>query len=249
MALDRPYRRTCRQLADGSYANSGNGRYVKDPRYAIEPHMYVRAFLVLQKDFQELIDFIEPADTNLNTYSYRVHELLVRASIEVEANLKAILTENGYSHRDELKMTDYKKVEQSHKLSSYAVKVPYWRGVKGVRRPFATWSDGKALPWYTAYNTTKHDRHQRFEDATFEQALDAICGLLALLSAQFLNEDFSPTNGVIGLENEDPENFEDAIGAFFRVQFPDNWPPDQRYSFDWEKLRRENDAFAKFPYA
>jgi hypothetical protein len=37
----------------------------------------------------EAVDYVEPADQNLNTYSFRIHELLMRACIEVEANCKA----------------------------------------------------------------------------------------------------------------------------------------------------------------
>jgi hypothetical protein len=35
------------------------------PKFAVDPHHYVRAFLVLQKDLLELFDYIEPADKNL----------------------------------------------------------------------------------------------------------------------------------------------------------------------------------------
>ena len=85
MAVTKPYYRTVRQLADGSYAHSGNGRYIEDARYANEPRRFTRAFLLIQKDLLELFNFIEPADQNLQTYSYKTHELLLRACIEIEA--------------------------------------------------------------------------------------------------------------------------------------------------------------------
>ncbi|MEI9931553.1 MAG: hypothetical protein WDM89_13700 [Rhizomicrobium sp.] len=93
MTIDRPYRRTVRQLVDGNYARNGQGRYVSHPKFAQDAAMYVRAFLLLQKDVQEIFDYIEPADKNLNTYSFRTHALLLRSFIEVEANFKAILQE------------------------------------------------------------------------------------------------------------------------------------------------------------
>ena len=96
MGLNRPYKRIIRQLKDDSYQNNGNGRYVEHPDYAESPQQYIRAFLLIQKDLHDLFDFIEPADKNLETFSYRIHELLVRTCIEIEANCKAILTENGY---------------------------------------------------------------------------------------------------------------------------------------------------------
>lgn len=89
MAITRPYKRTCRQFADGQYTEGGRAKYILHPRYARSPEQYVRSFLLLSKDLQEFFDYIEPAD--VNCYSYRIHALLLRACVEVEANCKAII--------------------------------------------------------------------------------------------------------------------------------------------------------------
>jgi hypothetical protein len=249
MTLARPYRRTCRQLADGSYTHSGNGRYVAHPAYATSPEHYVRAFQIIQKDLEELFDYVEPSDQNLACHSFRIHELLLRACIEVEANCKAILTENGLVLRDNPNMLDYRKVEASHKLSGYEVSAPTWHGDRAKRKPFANWANPpgeQTLPWYDAYNKTKHNRATRFHEATFEHMFDAVCGLVVLLSAQFLNEDFS-NNHFVGMSYGDEDAMETAIGGYFRVSFPD-WPEAERYEFDWRELGNEDDPFVNFPY-
>lgn len=250
MTLPRPYRRTCRQLADGSYANSGNGQYVLHPTYAKSPEHYVRAFLLLQKDLQELFDYIEPSDRNIECHSFRVHELLLRACVEVEANCKGILAENGYVRRNgDLNMRDYRKLEASHQLSGYAVRVPTWHGAQGTRRPFANWADQAAdqpLPWYRAYNATKHDRAERFSEATVEHMLDAVCGVVALLSAQFITEDFSNSDVLLAVGGG-RDGMETAIGGYFRVSFPE-WPHEARYEFDWRTLADAVDPFLNYPY-
>jgi hypothetical protein len=220
-----------------------------DPRFARSPEHYVRAFLLILKDLQELFDHVEPADKNLECYSYRIHALLLRACVEVEANCKAILKENGYSKKDDWNMNDYKKIERTHLLSQYEVKVPNWTGTKSVHIPFSAWSTGSSLPWYAAYNTTKHDRHSEFEKATFGHLLEACCGLLVILSAQFETNDFSPSNSVLALKDGSSDGMESGIGGFFRVRFPSNWPADQRYDFDWEQLKREADPFQKIDYS
>ena len=247
MSISLPYRRTCRQLVDGSYANNGHGGYVTHPRYANDPEHYVRAFLLIQKDLIELFDYVEPADQNLVCYSYRIHELLLRACIEVEANCKAILLENGYKKKGDLRMTDYIKIEQSHRLSEYRVRIPTWTGASATRSPFSTWASGGGLPWYQVYNATKHDRHAEFQNATFGSMLDAVCGCLAILSAQFRDNDFSPQSGALLLEGPS-DGLDDAIGGFFRVGFPQSWPASERYSFDWQSLRNHPDPFQDFPY-
>jgi hypothetical protein len=249
MAITRPYRRTCRQLSDGSYANNGNGRYVEHRSYARAPEHYVRAFLIIQKDLQALFDYIEPSDGNLGCHSYRVHELLLRASIEVEANCKAILTENGFTLRDNANMFDYRKIEASHLLSGYEVCVPTWHGEHGRRKPFHNWSlalENQGLPWYQAYNLTNHNRATSFQEATFEHMLDTVCAVAALLSAQFYTEDFS-NNEVLLAVGGARDGMTSAIGGYFRVAFP-TWPQEQRYEFDWQEIVDELDPFANYPY-
>jgi hypothetical protein len=229
------------------------------PKFARSPEHYVRAFLILLKDLQELFDYIEPAAKNLGCYSYRIHSLLLRACIEVEANCKAILKENGYGRLgqksgkrsgkgpDDWNMHDYKKIERTHLLSRYDVKVPHWSGAGATRLPFGARASDGCLPWYNAYNTTKHDRHSRFEEATFEHLIDACCGLLVLLSAQFHTNDFSPGNTLLATEAS-VDGMESGIGGYFRVRFPD-WPIDLRYEFDWETLKSETDPFQTIDYS
>lgn len=254
MSVNRPYRRTCRQFVDGSYAECGPGGYIVHPKFGHSPSHYVRAFLLLLKDLKELFDYVEPAENNLSCYSYRIHALLLRACIEVEANCKAILIENGYTKHTkkgedmDLNMGDYKKINTTHCLSSYQVKIPYWNGLENIRTPFSYWSIGAPLPWYEAYNATKHDRSTEFRKATFSHLLDAFCGVLVILSAQFKTNDFSPGDTYIASDNPN-DGMESGIGDYFRVKFPDDLPQELRYEFDWQKLKNEPDPFQTIDYS
>lgn len=248
MPVNRPYRRTYRQFVDGRYTEGGRAGYVLHSKFANSPAQYVRAFLLLLKDLQDLFDYIEPADRNLSCYSYRIHALLVRACVEVEANCKAILKENGYTKASDMNMGDYKKIDVTHRLSSYEVKLPYWNGSNYLRRPFEPWSTGRSLRWYQAYNTTKHDRHIEFEEATFEYLIDACCGILVILSAQFGTNDFTPGDTLISIGGRH-DGMETGIGTYFRVKFPDDWPFEMRYAFDWQLLKDESDPFQTIDYS
>lgn len=247
MVIDRPYRRTSRQLIDGSYARGGNGNYVFHPKFATSPHHYLRAFEVLQKDFLELLDYIEPADQNLLCYSHRTHELLMRSCIEIEANFKAIFRDNGFKPKKP-DIKTFKRIEVSHRLSAYKVKLPTWHGEVSERQPFASWAEeNEPLRWYQAYNCAKHDRHERFQEANFGSVVDAMCGLAALWAAQFRNEDFLPASRIT-LENHRTDGFETIAGRYFLVSYPLDWPEDERYKFNWQELREEDNPFRRFDY-
>jgi hypothetical protein len=116
------------------------------------------SFQLVQNDLITLFESIEPADQNLSTYSFRIHELLMRTCMELEANFKAILAANTYSKTSNLNITDYYKVNASHYLSEYEVQFPYWTGVRSAWKPFEAWRVPAnpvtlhVLPWYQAYN-------------------------------------------------------------------------------------------------
>jgi hypothetical protein len=175
----------------------------------------------------------------------------------VEANCRAILTENMYQKTDKKtgkpvgpdrwNIDDYKKIERSHKLSEYQVKLQMWSGSSNVRVPFAPWATGSPLPWYQVYNTTKHDRGVQLHQATFEHMLDALCGVVAILSSQFIREDFSFGSSVLAL-NSPRDGFETAIGDYFRVKFPSSWSATDRYDFDWQKLSGLPDPFQNYVF-
>jgi hypothetical protein len=240
MSVTKPFKRTCRQLVDGTYQSSGNGRYVRHPLFASDPVHYIRAFEILQKDVLELFDFVEPSDVNQACYSYRIHDLHTRACIEVEANCKAIMADNGYPKAGDWNMSDYRKLNTTHRLSSYQIQFPVWHGTYHTRTPFASWKGAGRLEWYQAYNEAKHSRHENFKTANFRNLLDAVAGLVALLASQFITADFGQSYFVA---ESDSTDFEYAIGGYFRVKLADDWPAADRYDFDWQLLKNDPKPF------
>lgn len=247
MGLLKPYKRTVRQLKDGSYSNSGNSGYLKHPDYAKSPEKYIRSFLLIQNDIKKLFEYIEPADKNKEAYSHRIHELFIRVCIEVEANCKAILRENGYNNKKNWTMNDYRLIEKTHKLSEYEVLLPRWDGKYGYYKPFGNWLSEKGkLSWYQYYHDVKHDIHSNFKHANIENLIEATSGLVALLSSQFLAEDFS--HGTILLSVGGPENrMESAIGDYFNVKYP-QWAEDDTYDFQWSEIKNIPNVILQYDY-
>lgn len=251
MPIAQPFFRTCRQFTDGYYTHGGKGLYIEDPRYAKDGEHYARALTLIQKDLLDLFDFIEPDHRNKDAYSYRTHAMHMRAAIEVEANCKAILSENGFVKRDaktgkpllkrngdpaDWNMSDFSLLDKTHRLSAFEIMLPVWKGhtTTNVRRPFSQWAIGADLPWWRAYNESKHDRHEKFAQANFSNLIDAVCALVAILSAQFHRHDFSPGPTLLATERGGaPVGYDTAIGGYFWVKFP-AWPATEQYDFQWD---------------
>jgi hypothetical protein len=261
MPIDKPFHRIFRELIKSNNSGYSSWAFIVDKGYAKTPHHYTRGFLILQEDIKSLFEYIEPADINLKTYSYRIHELLMRTCIEVEANFKAILRENIYTptYRNGSKagqfrteefwnINDYIKTNKTHHLDNYFVEFPFWRGTKNRYQPFSDWQSGSSVSWYQAYNETKHDKNDKFELANFENLIKAFAGLFVLLSSQFNCESFQPGNTSLSIGTDGYFDGEFGIGEYLKIEFPKNWSDTEKYDFDWSVLKKEAIRFMKFDY-
>jgi hypothetical protein len=178
MSFSKPFYRNYRAIKPGPNSGYSGCAYINDREYAKNPEHYVRAFILIQNDLQSIFEYLEPSDESRTAYSYRVHALLMRTCIEVEANFKAIFEENAFTPppKRSLNMTDFRKVDVTHHLSSYEVMLPIWNGTPPTLKPFEPWKSarglpnpgGLSLPWYQAYNASKHDRQDEFKKANLE---------------------------------------------------------------------------------
>ncbi len=257
MSHSKPFHRNYRGFVTGQNSGYSQWAYIVDRDYSDSPEHYVRAFLLIQNDLQRLFEFVEPSDRNLCTYSYRIHELFMRTCIEIEANFRAILRENIYNPRDKYgkkipenkwSMHNFRKTNISHHLSSYKVHIPIWDGVQSFFEPFKPWANIPELFWYQAYNKSKHDRKNDFQEANFSNLLNSIAGLLILLSSQFGTEDFSPRDTLLSVNTDRYYSTEPAIGGFFHIKFPNDWSEEEKYDFNWADLKQQTDRFQKIDY-
>lgn len=254
MGVLKPYHRTVRAMKPRDNAGYSAWAYIRDRSYARQPEHYVRAYLLIQADLQSIFEYVEPSDASRTAFSYRIHALLMRTCIEIEANFKAILEENDFTPKGRLSITDYRKIDVTHHLSSYAVHLPIWNGTPPQWKPFEPWLAGRdkaeyhPLPWYQAYNASKHDRHEAFKQANLEHLISAVAALLIVISAQFKGEDFSAGSDSLGIAGHDYHPFAPATGSLFRIKYPDDWSEAELYDFNWSTLRNEPDRFEKIDY-
>lgn len=229
--------------------------YIEDRDYAENPSHFTRALLLILRDLQNLFEFVEPSEEGRTAFSFRIHALLMRTCIEVEANFKAILYSNNFTKK-KTNIQDYRKIDVTHHLSSFLVVLPMWNGESPVFQPFKAWhqyrgleaKNGEAqLNWYSTYNKSKHDRQQDFKEANLGVLIEAVAGLLVLVSSQFKDVTFDAgSNGLLIEENYHP--YESSIGELFRIKYPDDWDDDEIYDFDWSVLKKSSDRFGKINY-
>jgi hypothetical protein len=257
MSFDKPFHRNYRPVKAGPNSGYSSWAYIVDRSYSNNPEYYTRAFSIIQEDIIKLFEYVEPSDINNATYSFRIHELLIRICIEVEANFKAILRENIFEPKDKFgkprpeknwKIDDFKIVNKTHHLDDYGIELPFWKGQLNIRKPFEAWKNNLPLSWYQAYNQSKHDRVHNFDKANFGNLIDAYTGLCVILSSQFRTEDFMPGGQSLGVNTDSYFGGGFGIGNYLIVDFPDNWEDEEIYDFDWSKLKTETERFAKIDY-
>lgn len=238
-----PYRRTARPFTDGGYQFSGKGKYLRCRAYAQDGRRYIRAAMLIESDLVRLFEYIEADAKNFPCYSFQIHSLIVRTCIEIEANFRAILSENGYKKSGNWNITDFRKVESTHRLSEYRVKVPDFTDGSHFFVPFSGWMEAPQPEWYTTYNSVKHDRHHAFASANFETLLNAVSALFALLASQFHTEGLVAGKDYLSLAEAWDDGFVSVAGSFFRVEFPKSWREEERYNFEYKDIRDEASFF------
>lgn len=233
----------------------GNSAYVLHPAYSGDPRHYVAALKLIRDDLFAIFEYVEPADSNNNVYSHRIHQLLLRVCVEVEAHFRNILRANDYQSKNNVwRMCDYQRVEHTHRLSAYSVRYPGWRGQQvSLWRPFAPWAGVTAgkLPWWESYNASKHDRNENFEKANLGCLMNAIAGLIVLYHAQYSDENYSSAaiTPAYGLPRYDTaDGMQGSILYPFRIAKPESSQYPFLYGFRWDELRDLEQPFEVFDY-
>lgn len=260
MPVKKPFYRTVRGMKAGPNSGYSGWAYIVDTEYAENPSQYSRALNLILDDLRSIFEFVEPSDEGRDAFSYRIHALLMRTCIEIEANFKAIFDANNFSSGSgkHLSMRDYRKIDASHYLSSYELILPMWNGPSPTIRPFEPWhafrgkatpGKGISLPWYQAYNASKHSRQKAFKQANLWNLIEAVAGLLILITAQFKTETFDAGPNLMSISaTNEYHTHEHSIGELFRIKYPDDWLEDDLYDFDWSELKSSADRFVKFDY-
>ena len=239
--------------------NKGLDEYPKpyiDKKNVIDWNSSIRAFDLMVTDFKKICEYIDPSDSNIVVYSHRLYEMFIRICTELESNMKAILSANGYIKKNKKKIiskeywsiTDYKKLEKPLKLSEYKVLINIWDNGRGLEIiPFANLAKGKTkkLVWYQDYNDVKHNREDKFHLASLENVIESFCGLFVILFAQFGVQVFNAYQIITEWDEDSSNEIISERFSLFSLK-PPMWTEEEKYNFDWDVIKGTPDPFIKF---
>jgi len=163
----------------------GSGSLHSAVNSAAMTQSYVALKLLFAK-MHDIFETVEPVPPNLQTYGHKIRELLLVASMEVEASWAAVLKANGYVE-DRYTTRDYVKLLAPMLLDSFSLELRSYPGSLIVV-PFSGWtaqSPTQSLDWYHAYNQTKHNREECLCEATLGRAVNAVGAAAVMFYAQY----------------------------------------------------------------
>lgn len=250
--IPTPYYRIYRPLM----GRTDSAPYLHESEYAADRISRCRAFYMIHKDFERVFEYVEPGESNRETYSERLFEILLRTCTEFEANCKAILLANKYNGKRQLDIRDFKLIDKATQISKYKVRLRVWLPEPTWILPLEAWGKGNASAspfWWDCYNRAKHDRSNNLNLATLEQCVHAMGGLLCVLFAQFHHYATNPVRQFVPLymtemDEEGNEIISPPGGLFDVIPFV-SWTDDQKYNFDWDKIKSTPNRFQQFHFA
>jgi len=156
---------------------------------SVDLRLAEQALLLLIQRMDELLHFVEPSKSTLKTHSHKARELLILACTEVENTWNVYLRTAGKIPPTKSSFTtnEYVKLLTPLHLADYQVALPRYSEIPPIR-PFNGWTAKaatKSIPWYDAYNKTKHDRSAHFSEATLWNCVQAVAANLVLFAARY----------------------------------------------------------------
>jgi len=167
-----------------------------------QSNRYWNYFLALEHDLELTSRYIEFCEANLNVFSIELAHLLIAAASEVDVLAKCICEmiapndprENIYHYRAAMLAEEIRPVigmggrpidnpAYKPRIFELRVTVPQYglsfRPWENWKNPVQNCRDDNPR-WWWAYNKVKHERNDYFQEATLQNALNAMGGLLIM---------------------------------------------------------------------
>jgi hypothetical protein len=159
--------------------------------------LFFQIYQSLEKELLEMTDYIHFSETNLDVYSVKLANFILRANVECESLLKELYKKtedfNSLSKAEQTKALEnstYKKVNAVYKLDKKTIYIAseifYFQGK--YSEPFIPFEYKKnKKDSHQIYNSIKHDKVNNLEKADLETAINML-GTLFILNSCFYPE-------------------------------------------------------------
>jgi hypothetical protein len=81
--------------------------------------------------------------------------------------------------------------------------------------------------------------------ASFNNLLNALCGVFIILFTQYGVQVFNPYHKVSSYDEEELDKIIYEASSIFGIEVPD-WEDNEKYDFDWNVVKNEENPFIKF---
>jgi hypothetical protein len=114
--------------------------------------------------------------------------------------------------------------------------------------PFDKWKNGTELPWYSDYNSVKHNRSGQFCKASLGNVITAVASAFVTLFAQFYTLSFDPYQNTTSWDGDVRGNgFLNGSNTLFRIKMP-TWPTSEMYNFNQPTLPLQSSDLDVYPF-
>jgi hypothetical protein len=141
--------------------------------------IYWKYYLKLEKEFLEVIDFVEFVPENYGVYSIKLMQLLLSIGSEVDAVMREICQ---IADTERSSIADYSKIILKRYPTLQSQRVCVFRSNQ-ILSPFQEWnleSPSQSLPFWNAYNAVKHHRVVEYSQASLESVANGMAALFIL---------------------------------------------------------------------
>ncbi len=180
-------------------------------------------FLALERDLETASRYIEFSEQNFQTYSIELAHLLLAAASEVDVVSKLVCSQmvEGANAQN---INDYRVIimDTYPEIAELPISVPRY----GLTfKPWENWGNNRNPNWWRSYNDVKHERNEHYNQATLQNALNAI-GALLILVHRFYQTELSPHAGeLLGEKDTNGQLIPESV----LVRLPDDFYHERVY--------------------
>ena len=153
-------------------------------------------FLLLEEDLIELFRFVEPVPSNFNTYSSKIAKLYLATCSEVDVALKDLIKLHEDTAAETISKNNIaacRKFVQDHYSGEFGRAQVTFIRTELILSPWDSWWDREQPTstnpgWWDSYNKVKHHRAEHYNEANFENLINAIAALFVVNNCIFKKE-------------------------------------------------------------